>query len=205
MKRGLLTFVLLFFLSFTAWGNTHSSTIRRFTFGAEWSYCATLFSGINNYFYAPEGFRVNQKESILHYISNGETSINAGYNLNNNWNLSLHLGYTKIGKYHAAIPVSLRATRYFEDNHLSDKWFTFIDLGSGVSLKTHPQEILTGKIGAGYRLSLSRYTKLDLLMSIRGMYTHPDVKYYGEIIDKTVIKSNEAFVCSLSLGIGLNF
>ena len=88
---------------------------------------------------------------------------------------------------------------------MSDRWFSFIDLGSGISVKTHPQEILTGKIGGGYRMSLSRNTKLDFLVSLRSALTHPDIEYYGTEIEYSRINRNNAYVSAMSFGIALTF
>lgn len=205
MKRGLLTLIFGLFLGFTAIGKAPLTQYPTWTFGAEWSYHATFLSGYDNYFYAPEGFRVNDNSNEFTYNGNGETLLHVGYNINQYWNLSFYTGYTGLGKFHTAIPFSLRATRYYGDNHLADRWFTFIDIGSGVSLKKNKQEIITGKIGGGYRLSLSRLTKVDFILALRSVYTHPEVEYYGEKIDQKSVIRNDGYVCSISFGIGITF
>ena len=205
MKRGLTLIIMLCLLGYTSAAKTPSTTSPRFTFGCQWDYCGTFLNGVYQYFYAPEGFREANRSSELTYISNGESAIHAGYNFNEYWNLSLYIGYTAVGKYSHVVPISLRATRYFGDNPLNDRWFGFVDLGSGLSIKSDPKEILTGKIGGGYRLSLSKYTKLDFIMSLRTIYTHPDLIYYNEIIGKDKIMKNDGYACSLSCGIGITF
>lgn len=205
MKRGLTIIIMVLLLGFSAAGRTPSCSSPRFTFGCQWDYCGTFLVGINQYFYAPEGFREAIISNDLTYVNNGESAIHAGYNFNDNWNLSLYIGYTAAGKYHRAVPVSLRATRYFGDDPLKDRWFGFMDLGSGVSIRTDPREIYTGKIGGGYRMSLSKYTKLDFIMSLRTIYTYPDLIYYNEIIPDKDISRNYGYVCSLCFGIGVTF
>ena len=96
-------------------------------------------------------------------------------------------------------------TRYFGDNPLKDRWFAYLDIGSGISIKECPQELLSGKAGGGYRFTMSRFTKLDLLAAIRFMHTHPDVDYYGEIILKEKVNRNIGYIVSASLGIGITF
>lgn len=205
MKRGLTILIMLFLLGFSAAGKTPSSSTPRFTFGCQWDYCGTFLTGLDQYFYAPEGFRESKKYNAVTYLTNGESAIHGGYNFNDNWNLSLYIGYTAVGEYHRAVPVSLRATRYYGDNPRDDRWFSFIDFGTGVTIKNNPKEIITGKIGGGYRMSLSRYTKLDFIISLRSIYTHPDVIYYNETIhDKDIIR-NDGYICSLSCGIGITF
>ena len=205
MKRGLTIITMLFLLGLSAAGKSPSRVSPRITFGCQWDYCGTFLTGLDQYFYAPEGFRESIKYNAVTYLTNGESAIHGGYNFNDNWNLSLYIGYTALGEYHRAVPVSLRATRYYGDNPLDDRWFSFIDLGSGVSIKSHPQEIFTGKIGGGYRMSLSRYAKLDFILSLRAIYTHPDLIYYNEIIQDKDISSNHGYACSISCGIGITF
>lgn len=205
MKRGMTVIMILLLLGISAAAKVPSSILSRVTFGAQWDYCGTFLTGLNQYFYAPEGFRESIISNKHSFISNGESAIHAGYNFNDYWNISLYIGYTAIGKYHRAVPVSLRATRYFGDDPLKDRWFGFMDLGSGVSIRTDPREIYTGKIGGGYRMSLSKYTKLDFIMSLRAIYTYPDLIYYNEIIQNKDISRNYGYVCSLCFGIGVTF
>ena len=47
----------------------------RITFGAEWSYIASLHCNIHHNFYAEEGYRVNLRYSNFRYMSNGEISV----------------------------------------------------------------------------------------------------------------------------------
>ena len=179
--------------------------LQRFTFGAEWSYCATFLSGYRYYFIAPEGYREDMKADDFRYCTNGEVFLHGGCNLNANWNLSLFVGYTGLGSYHDGIPVSLRATRYFGGDPQKDRWFAFGDFGSGISLKTKPSELITAKIGCGYRISLSRVSKLDFLASLRFVHTHPDIMYYGYSIQSDDIGRNDGYIMSASIGIGLTF
>ena len=205
MKRGLITYLLTLACCFMASGRTGAATASKVTFGAEWSYIATFQSGYHFNFFAPDGYRVDMDEDQARYFTNGEVLFHAGYNLNDQWNLSLYLGYTGISDMHPAVPISIRATRYFGTDHMADRWFAFGDIGSGVSIKKDPREIYAGKIGGGYRLSLSRYVKLDFVASIRMIYTHPDIIYYGEKISREWINRDNGHASSASLGISLTF
>lgn len=182
-----------------------SDSTPRITFGAEWSYCATFFDGHRYYFLAPEGFRVDDRSDRFEYCTDGEIYLHCGCNIGCNWNLSAYVGYAGIGNYHAAIPISLRATRFFGPDPLKDRWFAYCDVGSGISLKKNPEEILTARLGGGYRMSLSRFTKLDFLASLRFVSTHPDIDFYGEPIGAEYIGRNIGYILSASFGIGLTF
>lgn len=204
MRRGLLTYILIFCCAAVS-GQTHEGILSKLTFGAECSYAATMYSFEYHYFKNSDGAREVIDKGEFLYDSDSEFSLHCGYNFNNCWNLSLYAGYTGIGRFHKAVPISLRATRYFGDNPLNNRWFAFLDIGSGISIKDIPEEIISGKIGGGYRLSLSKYTKLDFLLSLRGVRTHPDIMIYDDEAVPENVYTNEGFITSLSFGIGLTF
>ena len=178
---------------------------KRFSFGAEWGYVAVFYSGYHHNFTAPEGFRADLREYGFKLENNAEVYVHCGYNFNPNTNLSLYIGYSAIEDYHNIIPVSLRLTRFYNPNRYNDRWFIYFDAGSGISVKHHPQEILTGKFGCGYRMILSRKTSLDFIASLRCLYTHPDILYFGESIPYNNINRNNAYASALSLGLALTF
>lgn len=203
MKRRCIILIVTLLTSIGLKAQTESAP--RFTFGAEWGYIGTFYSGYHFNFFAPEGYRADPRHYEFTYISNAEAYLHAGYSFNEKYNLSLYLGFTSIGEYHHAIPISVRLTRYYRENHKKDRWLAFIDLGSGASIKEHPQELLSGKAGLGYRLSLSRSTKLDFIAALRTVLTHPDVDYYGTIIEHDRINRNNAYMSAFSLSMALTF
>ena len=205
LKRGLMTFFLILCGIASTSGQNRITAMKRWTFGGEITYDATFYSSKFQYFISPEGFRENISSSKFGYDTDSEVNLHAGYNINQIWNLSLHIGYTEVGDFHKVVPFSIRATRFFNDNPLNDRWFTFVDAGSGISLKEKPQEIACGKIGGGYRLSLSRSAKLDILMAIRVVYTHPEISYYGIIYSPQKMFRNDGMICSLIFGTNISF
>jgi hypothetical protein len=180
-------------------------TYPKLTFGLEWGYIASMTTFYHYNFYAPEGFRVDEKGLLWGCKSSADVYLNVGWNINPVWNLALYLGYTGVGEMHKALPVSIRGTRYFKANTPQDRWFVFADGGSGICLKTPVQEILTGKIGGGYQMSLSRDTKLNFLFSARGTFTHPSVYYDSNRIPMNRTNRNNAVVGAVSIGLGLTF
>lgn len=179
------------------------SARQRFSWGVDWSYSAVFFSGHHYNFYAPEGFRVDTRENGFGYMTNGEFHFHAGYDLNPFWNIAAYAGFAGASALHHIVPVSLRITRFFEHDETNDRWFTFIDAGSGICLKAPVQEIFTGRIGGGYRISLSERTKLDFVASVHAIYTHPEIYYFGERINMNRINRNNSYIGSVSLGIAL--
>ena len=205
MKK--LIYILLIFNIFNITVNARSKEElkSRLTFGCEWGYVAAIHSGFHYYYFAPEGYRVDEFGNSFIFRSNAEGYINVGYDLSDKWNIAIYAGYTGIADIHKAIPVSFRGSRYFGDDPSKDRWFAFVDLGTGISIQSPIQEILSTKIGGGYRLSLSRDTSLDFLFSIRAIYTHPYIYYDGVQIPINKINRNNAYVNSLSIGMALSF
>ena len=186
-------------------GNMLSSDESRLTFGAEWSFISSFHCRVHHNFFSEEGYRVDLNQRSMGYENNGELELHCGYNLDNDWNLSLHTGFVGIYNIGNAIPVSLRLTRFFKENKVGDRWLCYIDAGSGVCLKENPQMIGVGKIGGGYRLSLSKTTKMDFLLAYRTSLTHPKVVFDGYVVPFEKTNRNNAFVTALSLGISLTF
>ncbi len=205
MKRSILLSALIFLCNMISWGQECNKVLPKITFGAEGGFMPAFISGYHYNFFDPDGFRVNQRRSTVGFTVNGEVSFHVGYNLNTKWNTSLYLGYSGAGSYDPIIPISLRLTRYWGEDHMKDRWFTLFDIGSGICMKQSPQGIASCKLGAGYRLSLSRITKLDFLAAFRMLYTHPQIIHYGEIIEQRWINRNNGYVGSLFIGMSLTF
>ena len=193
MKRIFL--ILLIVNAFNIIVNAQSSgmkTYPRLTFGAEWGYVGTIWSAYHHNFFSPEGYRVNRSGNRWDWHSNADVYLHGGCNINEDWNLSMYVGYAGIGGITRGIPVSIRGTRYFGDDPMKDRWLAFMDLGSGICLKEPVQEMFSCKAGCGYRLSLSRDTKLDFMISARMTYTHQNVIYDGTRIPASMINRNNA-------------
>ena len=205
MKRRLLTYILVLASCMISWGQSRQAKLPKITFGAEWGYMASFISGYHYNFFDPDGFRVDSDGLSAGYYNNGEVTLHVGYNFNHKWNLSLHAGYSGAGDFDPTIPLSLRMTRYWGEDHMADRWFTLFDVGSGICLKKSPQETISCKLGGGYRMALSRVTKLDFLAAFKLLYTHPEIKYYGQLIDSKWINRNNGYIGSLFIGISLTF
>lgn len=183
--------------------NNYVSNLPRVTFGVEWSYLCTFYSAYHYNYFSTDGYRVNRRGGDSGWANNGEANLHIGYNFNENWNLSFHAGLTGLMNIHNAVPLSLRATHYFGKDHLTDRWFAFFDAGTGISIKTEPQELVSGKIGGGYRISLSRDTKLDIIAGFRITHTHPTIVDEGTEITLKWINRNSALLTAFSVGISL--
>ena len=204
MKRVAFICTLVFAFLTSAEAQTEDD-FARITYGAEWSYVASAFSAYHYNYFSPEGYRYNSKGASLGFVGNGEGLLHVGYNVTDSWNLALYAGFTGISDIHNAVPISFRATRFFKQDMQGDRWFTFADAGTGISINKQPQEIAVLKIGGGYRISLSRDTKLDFNAAFRCTYTHPDIYFEHEIISQRWINRNNAIVVSASVGMAVTF
>lgn len=177
----------------------------RLSFGAEWSYqCAVHYNTWYNFF-SNDGYRVSRSEDKLGLWHNAEALLHVGYNFNSHWNLSLYTGLTGLADIHNAASISLRGSYYFGEDVLKDRWMTFMDFGTGISFKNEPQEIWTGKVGGGYRITLSRDTKLDFIAALRLACTHPQIVDGEDKISLEWTNRNLAFLQSFSLGMSITF
>lgn len=180
----------------------------RFTFGIEGSCMVTFGTYFHNNFIADDGYRINVREFDTGILCNGQLLANAGCNLSRNLNLSVYFGISGIRKHETALPLSLRLTAFFGKNPLEGRWFAFADGGTAVGTK-RPSFSPVGKLGAGYRISLTRSTKLDFLLSYQIIYDHPAIKESIDGVTTDVpperIRRNNTLINALTFGIGLNF
>lgn len=210
MKRIFLHIVILALLPVCASAGERDRTFPRVTFGIEGSAAVTLGMFYHYNYIAEEGYRVNRKGMNRRAALNGQLAASVGCNFSRNINLSLNLGMSGIYRSKVMFPASLRATVLFGDSPLENRWFTFAEGGAGISFEGEDERPSPfGKLGAGYRISLSRSVKLDFLFACQLVYTHPDVSEDGGgvIIPVTGdrLRRNEAFVSALTFGIGLSF
>lgn len=203
MKK--LLFIIFLISVFESNTNAQEKDFPRWSFGAEWSYVATVDCGWHYNFFSQEGYRVDTRGKNTVFYSNAEAYFNVGYNLTHRWNLALYVGIAGLYDMHKAIPASIRNTFFWGEDPDDDRWFSFIDLGSGICLKKPPQEILTGKIGGGYRISLSRNSKLDFLLSLKMAYTHPEIIYEDAVIPFEKINKNNSYIGAITLGTAITF
>lgn len=203
MKR--LIIITIAICSSCLLSNARDSSFPRMTFGVEWGYIATFYSGYHYNFFAPEGYRVDPRGHSFGFDSNAEGYLTVGYNLDERLNISAYIGMSAVMDHHFTIPASIRLTRYYGKDPMKDRWLSFLDIGSGIIIKKKPQEILTGKLGGGYRMTLSRNTKLDFLVAYRCILTHPDIEYYGTPVPHDRINRNNSYSSALSIGIALIF
>lgn len=204
MKRIVTAALLL--LSLTAGGKgKRPDGVSRITFGAEWNYIASFNCRIHNNFFSDIGYRVDMNDNTYDFKSNADLYLHCGFNLSEDWNISVYSGIAGVYSQNKIIPVSLRATRYFRPDSRGDRWFTFMDGGSGISVSRHPQAVGTGKIGGGYRISMSPASKLDFLIALRMTLNRPEIEYDGFEIPIDKINRNNAYVNAVSAGISLTF
>lgn len=206
MKRLLLILSALLLLSDVIVGRERvEDKSCRMTFGAEWSYIASFHCGIHHNFFSEEGYRVDLNHTSFGYKSNGDVYLHAGIELHRKWNISMYTGLAGVYDIGKIIPISLRATRYFKSNQMGDRWFSFLDAGTGVCIKKEPQAALVGKLGGGYRIALSEVSNLDFVFAYRVTLTHPEIVFDDYKVPINMTNRNNAYISAISIGISLSF
>lgn len=203
MKRSIIISIMLFIPFIMNGMKVYDPELKRFTFGTEWGYVSSFHCGMHHNFFSDVGYRVDIRSQDFGYLSNADAYLHFGYNLDENWNLSLYAGIAGVYDIHKIIPLSIRTTRYFRPSAKDDRWFAFLDAGSGISTSSHPQATLNGKLGAGYRISLSRAAKLDFSLAFRMTLTHPEIEYDGYLVDFSKINRNNAYVSAIAISMTL--
>lgn len=205
MARRILTTILIGIVLSSISSNAQETKRKQplVTYGVEWSYVASFLSSSHQNFYSPEGSRVDLKGTQAMFRSDAEVDVHVGANIGKMWNLSLHAGYTNIAHIHTAVPLSLRLTKFYGNDPMKDRWMTYVGLGGGVTIKEIPGAMLEARIGGGYRISLSRMAKLDILASFKLDYSNPDIVYYGQAIPPESINRNNSFITAFTIGLGI--
>lgn len=187
-----------------------SRFLDSFTFGIEGSYISTV-SAYRHYDYISSyGYRVDREYIETGYHINGEFIVHIGLNVSDKMNLSLHTGYSGISKYRQIHPLTLRATYCFGKEQTEGKWLAFAEAGPGFFRGTDDIAISgIWKLGAGYRIPLSRYTNLDFLISVRNVMTRTGafetVSNSSIYIPEENLRRNDTLFFALAFGIGITF
>ena len=175
----------------------------RFTYGVEWGFLTTFNVAYHRNFDSVSGFRENTRSMEWMFRGNGEALAHFGLDLGKRFNLSLYSGYSGLMDARI-IPLSLRGTCFVSRNTELPGWLVFLE--SGCNFGTENDEIgICGKIGTGYRLPLSKRTRLDFLLAFRISYA--DVRFsdeYGPVPPER-IRRNDNFASSIAIGISLAF
>lgn len=183
-------------------GNNGKRAFPRFTYGIEWSYIATINTVYHHNFRAKEGFRMNEKGSTMMYASNGAILAHAGINIGVNCNLSVYAGYAGLAEGYAVMPVSLRYSWLFGKDPSASRWLCFI--GGGCGLHAGDDSIsYTGRIGGGYRMSLSRSIKLDFTVSYQCSYAGIPFSDIDGEVPADRIRRNDNYLSAINIGIGI--
>ena len=190
--------------------NGGAGFLDRLTFVIEGSYISTVSAYRHYNFISSYGYRIDRKFMDTRYRSNGEFLVHLGMNASRHLNLSLYTGCSGIYRMKWMYPVTLRATCYFGKEPMHGKWLAYIDMGPGFSGNMDKIQISgTWKLGGGYRVPLSRYTKLDFLVSARAVMTDSGAFDSGSssviYVPEKNLRRNDAVYLALTFGIGLTF
>lgn len=175
-------------------------------YGVEWGASALLLNTYQfNYVDPTDGYRVDEKGMEYHFYTNAHMLADVGVNFRNHFCASVYVGYEGIKQEKRIFPVTVRASYFFNDYH-SDGMLCFLEGGTGI----HPNDKFfssIGRLGAGYRLSLSQNGSLDLLASIKFTTDRPEIAniHTGYPVPEHYIRYSFAGYGAVTLGIALNF
>ena len=180
----------------------------RFTFGVESSYVLTFLNFSHFNFISSDGDRWNEKALSANVFSNGQIYLNAGVNISPKINLSIYAGYSGVYRNEHMLPLSLRATWFSGNDPMKNRWLAFCSCGIAFNDFRNPSRLSAeGKAGAGYRISLNRAVKLDFLLSLQEVYTHPRAyeSDAGNYVPAERLRRNDAYLTAFSFGLALVF
>lgn len=180
----------------------------RFTFGIESSMAVDFLDYFHSNFISFEGDRIDVKGFVSKPHINGQFLVHGGVNLSGNLNLSLYTGVIGAGRGGRVYPLSLRLSWYSGTDPLRNRWIVFGSAGGGFGALKIPTRISAEcRLGGGYRISLNRIAKLDFLVALQEIYTHPEVyeEDAGDYVPADRLRRNNIFCSALTFGIALTF
>lgn len=175
-------------------------------YGVEWGYTATFFDYYHSNYFDPDvGYRIDNIETQFYLYSNAHVAAKIGVEFCRHYAVTLLAGYAGIKQDRRIFPVTVRAA-FFPVSVSEDGWQFFGEGGAGLHHSSEPYSIL-GKLGAGYRIKLSRKSSLDFLSYLRLSTDHPGI-YSMDIaghIPEELVRRSDGLYGSLNFSISLNF
>ncbi len=209
MKKSLAIIILLLSAFVCKAGQGEDAFRGRVSFGLEWGYFQNLYKFRHINIISQEGSRINHSFSGLAAQSNGSIMARVGYDFHEKVRASLYCGYAGISEGCRVYPVLMRLS-FAPGGLYGDGLFSFID--GGIGFRTKPTEydrlaVPMADIGEGYRILLTPYHSIELLLSVRAIYDNPAIENpEGDgYVRSENIRSNVAEYLSLNLSIALSF
>lgn len=200
MKRGVLLFVLLGFLSVPAGA-------QRLHVGLEWGATGSVYTHHDHQYTTLDGYHIDRHYYDNAFWTNGYVSLQAAWAFSRRFHLALCTGYQGIQTGIRSIPLSLRATVYPgpDLNHRGVLWY--LEGGSGFSEDKLKHNADFVRLGGGYRIPLGTGVRLKLLMSFQGSICQP-MPYddYDEVfVDESHLEYSYRTALAVSLGMALEW
>ncbi|MBO6082263.1 MAG: hypothetical protein J6P46_04480 [Bacteroidales bacterium] len=200
MKRGVLLFVLLGFLSVPAGA-------QRLHVGLEWGATGSVYTHHDHQYTTLDGYHIDRHYYDTAFWTNGYVSLQAAWAFSRRFHLALCTGYQGIQTGIRSIPLSLRATVYPgpDLNHRGVLWY--LEGGSGFSEDKLKHNADFVRLGGGYRIPLGTGVRLKLLASFQGSICQP-MPYddYDEVfVDESHLEYSYRTALAVSLGMALEW
>ena len=181
---------------------------RHLEYGVEWGYTATfLYSYHFNYLSESVGARIDSRDALFSYKSNGHVQAFAGIRFARRFSVDAVIGWAGVYEERRVYPVTLRGTCFFP-GYDRDGWKVFAEGGlcSCASLADKPVAI--AKAGFGRRLMLGTRSALDLSLSLQGVSDHPIGVYdpmRGVSVPNDNLRRSDCDYLSLNFSLALCF
>ena len=178
----------------------------RVLYGIEWGYDLTLLNSYHrNYTDAVDGYRIDDEGVEAMFYSNGHATAHIDLEFARRFAIGLHAGYAGIQQRTRFYPMSLRFS-YFAKSYNTDGSFCFLEGGAGIH-ENRTTVSPFGRLGYGYRLSLTRRASMDFSASARCAFDHPPI-YDDSIrgyVEEENVRRSDALYGALVFSISLNF
>lgn len=191
-------------------GGVRERDFSRVTFGVEGSFAGAFLSYRHSNYISNYGYRIDRKTFRHNFHGNGEILLHVGCNISPCVNLSLYSGYSGACPEGRIFPFDLRLTWFPSEKTDKDRWFAFLDAGPALNRTGKVSTLAgTGKLGGGYRISITRSVKMDFLVSLRQVFLK-DMHLKANIadnqyVDENKIRRNNTAYTAVTIGIGLTF
>ena len=181
---------------------------RHLEYGLEWGYTATfLYSYHFNYLSESVGARIDSRDALFSYTSNGHVQGFAGVRFARRFAVDAVVGWAGIYEERRVYPVTLRGTCFFP-GYDRDGWKVFAEGGVCSCASFADKGVAIVKAGFGRRLMLDRKSALDLSVSLQGVSDHPTGVYdlsRGVSVPKDNLRRSDCNYLALNISIGLCF
>lgn len=142
-------------------------------FGVEWGYTATFLNAYHyNYISESTGARIDSRDALFAYKSNGHVQAFAGVRFARRVAVDAVVGWAGVYEGRRVYPLTVRGSCFFPA-YDRDGWKVFAEGGLCICPSFGQKGVEIAKAGFGRRVMLGSHSALDLSLSLQGVSDHP--------------------------------